>query len=182
MTARAVDAMRRGHSASTVATDIDALLAHERGDDSDGPDVLVTVEPGGLSRVDWAAFPGEADDGHACTLSRMHGEDVVDQAEHIGPPVVVPRLDEGEHWRLEAFDARGRRVHEIHVDGRGARCCPAARAAPPGSVAPGSDAGASGWRRPGRGIARPRRRLRPSPGFEHVFEECGRVLHSSATG
>ena len=119
VTARAVDAMRRGHSASTVATDIDALLAHERGDDSDGPDVLVTAEPGGLSRVDWAAFPGEADDGHACTLSRMHGEDVVDQVEHIGPPVVLPRLDEGEHWRLEAFDARGRRVHEIHVDGRG---------------------------------------------------------------
>ena len=102
-----------------MATDIDALLAHERGDDSDGPDVLVTAEPGGLSRVDWAAFPGEADDGHACTLSRMLGEDVVDQVEHIGPPVVLPRLDEGEHWRLEAFDARGRRVHEIHVDGRG---------------------------------------------------------------
>lgn len=119
VTARAVDAMRRGHSASTVATDIDALLAHERGDDSDGPDVLVTAEPGGLSRVDWAAFPGEADDGNACTLSRMHGEDVVDQVEHIGPPVVLPRLDDGEHWRLEAFDARGRRVHEIHVDGRG---------------------------------------------------------------
>lgn len=134
VTARAVDAMRRGHSASTVATDIDALLAHERGDDSDGPDVLVTAEPGGLSRVDWAPFPGEADDGRTCTLSRMRGEEVVDQVEHIGPPVVLPRLDEGEHWRLEAFDTRGRRVHEIHVDGRGD---PVPSDGPGGSARPG---------------------------------------------